>query len=93
MITGGRSTYSNVARRWEEKEVESTYFLFSYILDIQKARENLQEEIQKVTKSLRKLGQNDQASFNIAGLESRLRCLETEYVYNLFFYFEDNKPK
>ena len=70
-------------------------YLFSIFLtlDIQKARKNLQDQLQEVTKSLRKLGQNDQASFNIAGLESRLRCLENEYVYNSIIYFIDNKPK
>lgn len=50
------------------------------MIDIQKARESLQDQIQQVTKKLRKLSQSDHASFNIAGLEARVHYLETELV-------------
>ncbi len=63
-------------------------FWFINQLDIQKARENLQSQIQDVSKQLRKLGQSDQATFNISGLESRLRSLENELVCQEFINFQ-----
>ena len=44
----------------------------------------MQTQIQEVTKKLRKLNQSDQASFDIAGLESRLRSLENDLVRTVF---------
>ena len=76
MITGGQSQ-SESSRRWEQKDVEN----------LKHIRESLYQEIQKVTRALRKLNQNEDLCFNVSNYETKLTNLRNSIVGSIPFCF------
>ncbi len=54
------------------------------IIDLKKVKENLFSELQQITKSLRKISQEEQSLNELLDLESRLQVLTSDIVRSLF---------